>query len=163
MKIFKEILAWLLLFAFLIFVLNLYPWQTPNKCKNKSEAAKKMVTKTDTVTLVNTPVPVAIFPVNITVYHPTAAECGSDKGITATGDTINPKNPQRWVAVGSNYFSYLKNRSVTLHCNPCPLVNGTWTVKDNSGKISSLIEILIPNPDQVTFGGSWPGKMNVEL
>ena len=88
-------------------------------------------------------------PIKLTVYSPTAAQCGNNKGITASGLKVDKKNPQRWVAVGIKWFKKYKLQNITIICPAAPFLNGIYKVVDTSGADTRIVEILNVNPELV--------------
>ena len=91
--------------------------------------------------------------INMSVYNPTVEQCDNNPYITAYGDTINPNEPQRWVA-SSRDLGLKHNDTIVITSKVCPYLNGEWIVKDRSGG-TRYIDILISNPNKVIINGSW--------
>ena len=94
----------------------------------------------------------------ITVYHPTIAQTDNSPYQTADGSIIDPKNPQRWVAVSRKLLKEFPYGSkLYIECSSAPIINGEYTVHDTG--CSSGVDILIANPDVCRLEGCWKGTI----
>lgn len=104
-------------------------------------------------------VPQLAVPIFITVAHAGVKKEGMGYHC-ASGYTMDPKHPERVVAITPDLLAVFPFfSSIIINCPPCPLINGSWMVVDRSVGHSRAIEIYIPNPNEVTFGGAWKGYL----
>ena len=100
-------------------------------------------------------------PITLTTYHPNKKECGNDKGVTASGLKIDKQHPQRWLAVGLNYFKVYRLHKVEIVCPGACFLNGEYLITDTSGKNSNTFEILNPNPELVRLDLCLPATVKL--
>ena len=99
--------------------------------------------------------------VNITVFNPTAKQCGGEKQrlLCSDGSIIDPDNPQRWCGVSKDIKSFIDfGDSINLKIPQAPYLNGKWVVHTStSHTIKRGVDLLISNPVVCNVKGSWKG------
>jgi 3D (Asp-Asp-Asp) domain-containing protein len=94
----------------------------------------------------------------ITMYNPEVKQCDATPFKTADGSTIDPKNPQRWVALSRDLLKIFPYGSkIMLKSKNAPIINGEYEVHDTG--IKNGVDILIANPNVCRLEGCWDGEI----
>ena len=103
------------------------------------------------------------YPVTVTVYHPTVAQCDNTPFVTADGSKIDSKHPQRWCGASRDIIKLVGyGAKINLRIPLAPYLNGIYTIHDTGKADQKMhIDLLISNPDVCNIRGAWKGVIEL--